>query len=567
MSRCPDYTRLLEPFVIEKTDEVTVPGSKKRLASSLVGDVYECKIRPDGEDAVMKSPKVHLMMYWSNGPDGSSNQRWWKQECKKSGGFLLFSDEFPSRVLEVYGAAGDNPRLNLGEFRKRGSGHQQRWTLDGKGRLVSKANEKLCIAVVGRHCETGSQLKLASIHEAARKQERWGLKDVSGGAVLIQSAFEDYVIDVAGGTDIRELYYLARWRKEPGLVQLRHVVWNSSSNSAEFIITERLGKQLGPGTGDIQEEDCVLRDIREGRARPRTPAQAAKQLLPVACFLRRVHLDGYAHNDLHDGNVLKGGKADSAPFSVIDLGSVFEAGHFMEDLGDSCGAAWCVTRDWRAFAIHFISLIDGRSRRLWDLVGQNDELPKKRTDWEVKQKVSVAASVANGSDGQKWIIDEKKGSIVNRSSGYVLDLSGEDDSTVLAFPKHGGENQRWRITDSYIECHAGGKRLELRGDGSYVVAAAATSSERQVWRYDEVSQEIVNPATRRVLDMFGDVRLPQDVKKLVEMLGSAADPVFLELLDALFKARADPSEICTLLGLLASRAGCSAHPGAREGGA
>ena len=41
MSRCPDYTRLLEPFVIEKTDDVTVPGSKKRLASSLVGDVYD----------------------------------------------------------------------------------------------------------------------------------------------------------------------------------------------------------------------------------------------------------------------------------------------------------------------------------------------------------------------------------------------------------------------------------------------------------------------------------------------------------------------------------------------
>eukprot|EP00928_Gymnodinium_smaydae_P086750 TRINITY_DN71188_c0_g1_i1.p1 TRINITY_DN71188_c0_g1~~TRINITY_DN71188_c0_g1_i1.p1 ORF type:complete len:568 (+),score=114.33 TRINITY_DN71188_c0_g1_i1:115-1818(+) len=566
MSRCPDYPRLLEPFVAASLDDVVAHGSVRRLATSLVGDVYECKLQ-GGEDAVLKAPKVNIMMYSRNNDDGSNNQRWLRQDCKNDPGFfVLYSEVFPSRVLQVYGASTDQAQLNLGEF-KRGDKHQK-WTLDSKGRLVSKSDAAACVSIVAKSSELGAQLKMGKLEDAARKHQRWSLQPVSGGAVLIVSALNDFVLDVAGGTDLRELYYLVRWRKEPGLVQLRHVVWGRG-NTAEFIITERLGKTLGPGTGDFHESDSVLRDIDSGKVKRRTPAQAARQLLPVACFLRRIHLDGYTHNDLHDGNVLRCGKSDSSPFSVIDLGSVCEAGSWRESMGDECGEAWSVTRDWRAFALHFVSLIDGRERKMWDLVGQNGEHPKKRTEWKVPYSVNVAASVANGSESQKWLVDEEKGSIVHRGSGRALVLGGRDGIPV----------PQWKLKDGYIENSA--KRLRL-GSGSCsgtlpeggcvrVVVQSPNGSEHQQWRYDKVSCELVNPCSRKVLDLHGEVRLPQDVRALLrgcegdaesaEAVGPAesgvapteSDPIFQELMEALFKARSDPNEICTLVGLLASR--------------
>lgn len=552
MSRCPDYSLLLEPFIVSEVDDVIITGSKKSLASSLVGDVFDCRLSKTGESAVMKCPKVILMMYEKNSDDGSSNQRWLRQDCKHDPGyFLLLSEVFPSRVLEIQHASSELPQLNIGELCKRGSDHQK-WTLDQKGRLLSKLSNSTYVAIEDASPENGSRLKICQTLGAVRKHQRWSLVPVSGGAFLVESGVEGLVIDVAGGTDLRELYYLARWIKEPGIVQLRHVVWNENSEAAEFIITERLGKQLGPGTTAIETTDCVLRDISEGRIRARTPAQAAKQLLPVASALRRMHLDGYAHNDLHDGNILRCGKTEVSPFSVIDLGSVFEASHWKEDLGKDYDEAWCITRDWRAFAIHFVSLIDGKVRKMWDLIGQNDQYPKRTTDWIVPAKVSIAVSTANGSEAQKWLIDEGLSVIYNRSSRRVLDLSGKDNSTVLAFEPHGGTNQRWRLADGVVENPAKRKRLGITGAGK-VSAVSACDKENQQWRYDDISCEIVNPASRKVLDMNGRVRLPHDVTKLLESMGQAADPVFKELLEALFKDRSDPNDICCLVGLLSSR--------------
>jgi hypothetical protein len=55
---------------------------------------------------------------------------------------------------------------------------------------------------------------------------------------------------------------------------------------------ERLGKQLGKGTG-ADNKACVLQDIRNGDM-SHTAAGAASSLMPVAHVLRRLHRDGYA---------------------------------------------------------------------------------------------------------------------------------------------------------------------------------------------------------------------------------------------------------------------------------
>ena len=44
---------------------------------------------------------------------------------------------------------------------------------------------------------------------------------------------------------------------------------------------------------------------------------------------------------------------------------------------------WAITRDWRTFACHLLSLVDGQPRPLWDLVGTQDVLPFRRTAWAV----------------------------------------------------------------------------------------------------------------------------------------------------------------------------------------
>mmetsp|Transcript_73140 Transcript_73140/g.169617 ORF Transcript_73140/g.169617 Transcript_73140/m.169617 type:complete len:562 (-) Transcript_73140:78-1763(-) len=555
MSRCPDYHRLVEPFVARSADAIIAAGSKQRVGVGCAGDVFLCKLRTNGEEAVMKTSKTDLVMWPRNGPHGSSNQRWLRQDCEHDEDyFVLFSEAFPSRVLEVYRAAeGTTPaQLSLGELKPRA--RHQKWRLDAEGRLVSKLGTTTCVAVFSG--ERRSPLCLSQLTSPLDDTHRWFLQPVRGGAVLIVSCFNNYVVDFVGETDVRELYYLARWKSEPGLVPLRHVVWGFG-HMASLLIMKRLGKQLGPGTQPLDSCDCVLRDIRDGKASARSPARAARQLLAVACFLRRMHLEGYTHNDLHDGNILCNDRADAdaSSFSVIDLGSVSEAGHWKGELGDAYGSSWSVTRDWRCFALHFVSLVDGRSRRLWDLVGTTNRHPQLETPWAVPWHVNVAANPANGSLAQKWTVDTERNVIMNRGSGKVLDISGQDGCTMLVFPQHGGSNQKWKFVDGSIVNPAKRTKLDICGGigGSRVISHESNGGENQQWRYDEVSGEIVNPASRKVLDMHGEVILPEDIKLLLGSLGKDADPVCAQLLEALFKARSDPNEICALVGLLASR--------------
>merc|ERR1719379_3163591 len=155
----------------------------------------------------------------------------------------------------------------------------------------------------------------------------------------------------------------------------------------------------------------------------------------------------------------------------------------------------------------------------------------------------------------KWTIDKRAGSIVNRASGKVLNLSLDDSSTVLMYSPTVGRNQQWRFKGRFIENRAKRRRLDISGGvgGSRIICYEPHGGENQQWLYDELSSEIVNPASRKVLDVHGEVRLPQDVRRLLDSLGKGVDPVFVRLLEALFKARSDPSEIGLLVGLLASR--------------
>lgn len=87
-------------------------------------------------------------------------------------------------------------------------------------------------------------------------------------------------------------------------------------------------------------------------------------------MLRRLHHDGYAHNDLHDGNILQNLPHDI--FKVIDLGSVTCVDHWTGLLGIAYDRHWSTTRDWRAFVVAFLGLLDGGNQlNVWDLVGTN----------------------------------------------------------------------------------------------------------------------------------------------------------------------------------------------------
>ncbi|CAK0812383.1 unnamed protein product [Prorocentrum cordatum] len=195
-----------------------------------------------------------------------------------------------------------------------------------------------------------------------------------------------------------EVSHLARWSHEAGLVQLRQVVWGWGIPRG--IIMERLGKQLGRGTAQ-PDADCLLRDLRE-RAGPRpllealsTAAGVARSLAPVASLLRRLHSDGYAHNDLHDGNILLQPQAGS--FKVIDLGSTTPVDRWAAEVGAVPGSRWGAARDWRALSVAFLGLLSGGVQlSVWELVGTNGDATSegKPCPW-----APPASGGAGGCDG------------------------------------------------------------------------------------------------------------------------------------------------------------------------
>eukprot|EP00404_Azadinium_spinosum_P057489 CAMPEP_0180796514 /NCGR_PEP_ID=MMETSP1038_2-20121128/56833_1 /TAXON_ID=632150 /ORGANISM="Azadinium spinosum, Strain 3D9" /LENGTH=170 /DNA_ID=CAMNT_0022835625 /DNA_START=42 /DNA_END=550 /DNA_ORIENTATION=+ len=168
MSRWPDYHQLLQPLVARSVDSVIVPGSKRRLGGGCAGDIFECRLQSSNEQCVMKAPKMDIQMWPKNGISGSTNQRWLCKPCEGDEPFFhIFSEAFPSKVLEIYKAADDAPpRLNLGELRQ-GARHQK-WRQEADGVACASA-------------DNGAQVVIEQRKDPPDKHQLWKLKPARGG--------------------------------------------------------------------------------------------------------------------------------------------------------------------------------------------------------------------------------------------------------------------------------------------------------------------------------------------------------------------------------------------------
>ncbi|CAE8586928.1 unnamed protein product [Polarella glacialis] len=298
--------------------------------------------------------------------------------------FHLCNRALGDQVLEIRNESRCSPAaLSMAQLN---GGDHQKWRLDSKSRLVSKLGlegpegfcEALCLDVAGARDERGSAV--IAYRQNEKDNQQWQLEAVATSSTIPGRCRVVKVISqMAGGRALTiesgdqmcrdaalEVHYLARWSDEAGLVRLQRVVWNGGTPKG--IIMERLGKQLGKGTG-ADNKACVLQDIRNGDM-SYTAAGAASSLMPVAHVLRRLHRDGYAFNDLHDGNILC--CLDNNSYKVIDLGSVTLTGHWVSQLGTDYDGRWSTNRDWRVFGVAFLGLVcGGRQLNLWDLVGTN----------------------------------------------------------------------------------------------------------------------------------------------------------------------------------------------------
>lgn len=530
--------KLLEPYLVESLEAAVLPGSVRKLAKGCAGMVFSCRDR-QGEQVVMKRSLTRLMMSWKNDEHGSINQRWLVRDCPAVPGYFnLFNEAFPARAL----AATTQGTSELREYRP--NAHCQVWRLTSEGQLVSKFRETQPRGLAVRRDLQGSSLTVERLLRENERQ-RWALRPATGGAVLVESTLNGLVVDLAGDYALSELHFLARWAEEPGLVPLRHVVCGPDALSSPIII-KRLNKQLGPGTKyDDLTTECVLKDIHEGMSRRRTPRKAAHQLLQVGRFLARIHQEGYTHNDLHSGNVLRSSGSDSSRFRVIDLGATCEAGVWQDILGEGYDDGWSITRDWRAFASHLLSLIDGEPRILWDLVGSQDCLPFYRTHWAAPRFVSPAAAKRTGKASQQWELD-MHGRLINKSSGKALQIAGTG-AVVLATPST-SESQQFIVSAGYIQNVESMLCLEVQ-EGR-IIAEEVRSSQSQQWRFDSSTGEILHPASGVALDARGPPRLPRDVAPMARR-----SPRFAALLHAMFRPRCDPNECLHRLEALSRKRG------------
>eukprot|EP00930_Biecheleria_cincta_P086331 TRINITY_DN75643_c0_g1_i1.p1 TRINITY_DN75643_c0_g1~~TRINITY_DN75643_c0_g1_i1.p1 ORF type:complete len:605 (+),score=91.92 TRINITY_DN75643_c0_g1_i1:89-1903(+) len=353
---------------------------------------YAMKVPQVGGLCIMDIPndKDDIML-----PNALVNQLWICIACPGDDGWLfLCNPAVGDLVLSISG--------HYLTMSKLVSEDRQKWRFDGEsGQLRSKStastpstSEDLCIDVSEGLDENGSPVLAFRAHNSCpvRDNQRWeccqlASEDTCGSGlrlVQIMSCMQGRrALTVRSGAQIRrestlEVQFLARWSDLPGLVQLQKVVWGWGIPRG--IIMERLGKQLGSGTGP-RDTDCLLKDLRSGPSSMAeedanivsslsTAAGVARSLLPVAQLLRRLHLDGYTHNDLHDGNILL--HPHTGNFKVIDLGSTTRAEYWAEQVGASQNSQWGVTRDWRTFAVAFLGLVSGGEQlSVWDLVGTN----------------------------------------------------------------------------------------------------------------------------------------------------------------------------------------------------
>jgi len=370
--------------------------SARCLFQGYQGSVYE--VERQGSDglwhsAVMKLPPTSKLAVkdavdckWpSDAPTTwGDDQLWICVPCSDDLDFFyLYNRALGTQVLEVHGASAGNAAAAL-RMAKLDGGDHQKWQVDGDSRLASKlkisqspgADVKFCIDVIGARDENSAEACAYNAHSGPNQQ--WQLEAVEQATgqgprlVRIVSAMAGRrALAIENGSQTRkdmilEICYLTSWASQPGLVQLQQVVW--SMGIPQAIVLERLGKQLGKGTGD-DSKACVLQDIRNGLV-VYTPASAARSLLPVAQVLRRMHQDGYVYNDLHDGNILH--RLDADTYKMIDLGSVTSSDQWLTELGGEYDSRWSINRDWRAFTVALLQLwLHGRQLDVWALVGTN----------------------------------------------------------------------------------------------------------------------------------------------------------------------------------------------------
>lgn len=372
--------------------------AKRCLFNGYQGSVYD--VESKGKDgrwrkAVMKLPpesklglKDAIAYNWPS-PDktmAADDQLWLCAPCVDDKPyFFLCNRSLGAQVMEIRGN-GIAASLRMSEFN---GSDNQKWTVDEDSRLASKLDcgcsaekVKFCVDVVGAQDANSASVCAYAANGGCNQQ--WQLevvdKDASIRLVRIVSKMAGKrLLTVENGDQMRkdmilEICYLSLWSGELGLVQLQKVVWNHGV--PEAIIEERLGKQLGKGTGS-DDKACVLQDIRAGTAFY-SPAMAARSLLAVAQVLRRIHHDGFVYNDLHDGNILR--RIDIDSYKVIDLGSVTRADRWQKDLGPNYDGRWSRNRDWRAFALAFLELILGRQLDMWRLVGTNNSITSPAKD-------------------------------------------------------------------------------------------------------------------------------------------------------------------------------------------
>ncbi|CAJ1410602.1 unnamed protein product [Effrenium voratum] len=414
------FARLVVPT---KRDAQVWPLKEEELAERCLfngwqGSVYDVDVGEDGRrrKSVMKLPpaarlclKDSMDYTWPAPAMAADDQLWVCVPCADEPYFHLCNRALGSKVLEV---RGDGPAASLRMCELNGSDHQK-WHVDENSRLASKQGclsspeKKFCIDVISAQDANSASVCAYAANDGCN--QKWQLevvdKAVSGRRLvrIVSKMAGHRVLTLENGDQMRkdmilEICYLSRWHGHQGLVQLQKVIW--SDGVPEAILLERLGKQLGKGTGN-DNKACVLLDIRQGLA-GYSPARAARSLQPVAQVLRRIHQDGFVYNDLHDGNILR--RLDMDCYKVIDLGSVTRAEHWQAELGDDYGSRWSRNRDWRAFALAFLGLVLGRQLDVWRLVGTNNSIKSSGIEcpWSAPQAQGVPADVKEMIAGRPW---------------------------------------------------------------------------------------------------------------------------------------------------------------------
>ncbi|KAF9559364.1 ricin B-like lectin [Agrocybe pediades] len=102
--------------------------------------------------------------------------------------------------------------------------------------------------------------------------------------------------------------------------------------------------------------------------------------------------------------------------------------------------------------------------------------------------------------------------LINSKAQTALDLSGEDNESVIGYPRHRGENQQWEITYAdqgwHIKNVATDKYLRYDGgeeDGSRLIATDSPFTWH-IWPdTDEITAgRIVVPSTNLNVDLSGE---------------------------------------------------------------